>query len=129
MRRNPTEIEAIANSSEPPTFANTIEAMEKSGDLLTRVTKVFFNLAQSNTNDAIQKVEGEEAPKLAAHGDKIYLNPKLFERVRAIYDKRDSLGLDAESKFLVQRYYRNFVRAGAQLSEADKTKLRALNEE
>ncbi len=129
MKRNLAEVEAIANNPEPPTFANTIEAMERSGDLLTRAAKIFFNLAQSNTNDAIQKVEAEESPKLAAHNDKIYLNPKLYERVKAIYDKRDSLGLDAESKFLVERYYRNFVRSGADLNEADKTKLRALNEE
>src|SRR5439155_17036827 len=99
------------------------------GDLLTRTAKVFFNLSQSNTNDTLQKIEAEEAPKLAAHQDAIYLNPKLFERVKAIYDKRDSLGFDAEQKYLVERYYRQFVRGGAQLSEADKTTLRAFNQE
>jgi peptidyl-dipeptidase Dcp len=129
MKRQIAEIEAIANDSAAPTFENTIVPMERSGSLLTRVSKVFFNLTASNTNPAIQKIEADEAPKLAAHQDAIYMNPKLFARVKAIYDHRDSLGLDAESKFVVDRYYKNFVRAGAQLSEADKTKLRALNQE
>jgi peptidyl-dipeptidase Dcp len=129
MKRQLAEIDAIADSGEAPTFANTIEAMERSGDLLTRAAKVFFAMTQANTNDALQKVEAEESPKLAAHNDAIFLNPKLFARVKALYDKRDSLGLDAESSFLLQRYYRNFVRAGALLSDADKTRLRALNQE
>src|SRR5438132_3750250 len=129
MKRQIAEIDAIANNPDAPTFENTIVAMEKSGDLLTRVAKVFFNLAQSNTDDAMQKVESEESPKLAAHTDTIFLNPKLFARVKAIYDQRDALSLDAESKWLVERYYRNFIRAGAQLSDADKTTLKALNQE
>src|SRR5262245_28719592 len=93
MRVQLEEVDAIANSSEAPTFANTIEAMERSGALLTRVNKVFFGLAQSNTNDTIQKIQSEVAPKLAAHQDTIYLNAKLFARVKAVYDKRASLGL------------------------------------
>jgi peptidyl-dipeptidase Dcp len=129
MKRQIAETETIANNADAPTFANTIEAMERSGDLLTRVAKVFFNLAQSNTSDAMQKIKAEEAPKLAAHQDTIYLNAKLFARVKKLYDQRASLKLDPESKFLVERYYLNFVRAGAQLSEADKTILRALNQE
>ena len=129
MRQQLAEIESIANNPEAPTFGNTIEAMERSGALLTRSAKVFFALTQSNTNDTLQKLEGEEAPKLAAHGDAINLNPKLFARVKALYDARESSGLDAESKRLLERYYRNFVRSGALLSEADKTKLRALNQE
>ena len=103
--------------------------MERSGELLTRVSKVFFNLAQSNTSDTMQKIKADEAPKLAAHQDSIYLNPKLFARVKSIYIRRAALKLDAETRFLVERYYRNFVRAGALLSEADKTTLRALNQE
>ncbi len=129
MKDQLAEIEKIANDPAPPTFANTLEAMERSGALLTRVTKVFFNLAQSNTNDELQKIKADEAPKLAAHSDTIYLNPKLFARVKAVYDQRDSLRLDAESKFLVERYYKTFVRAGALLSEADKETLRGLNQE
>src|SRR5438874_2407851 len=129
MKRQLAEIETIANNPQPPTIVSTIEAMERSGDLLTRVTKIFFNLAQSNTSDEMQKIKADEAPKLAAHQDSIYLNPKLFARVKSIYIRRAALKLDAETKFLVERYYRNFVRAGALLSEADKTTLRALNQE
>ncbi len=129
MKRQIAEVETIANNPDPPTFENTIVAMERTGDLLTRTTKVFSNLTQSNTNDTLQKVEAEESPRLAAHQDTIFLNPKLFARVKAIYDQRNSLNLDAESKYLVERYYRNFIRAGAQLSDADKATLRALNQE
>jgi peptidyl-dipeptidase Dcp len=129
MRVQIEEIEAIANSGEAPTFANTLEAMERSGALLTRVNKVFFGLAQANTNPTIQKIQSEVAPKLAAHQDAVYLNAKLFARVKAIYDKRDKLGLEPEANRLVVRYYRDFVRAGALLSEADKATLRALNQE
>ncbi len=129
MKRQRTEIDRIAEDPAPPTFANTIEAMERTGDLLTRVSKVFFNLTQSNTNDTLQKVETEEAPKLAAHQDAIFMNPKLFARVKTLYDRRTSLGLSPDATYLVERYYRNFVRAGALLSDADKATLRALNEE
>src|SRR5438067_12837176 len=129
MKEQIAEIEKIANDKAPASFLNTIEAMERSGALLTRVAKVFYNLVQSNTNDTFDKVEAEEAPRLAAHQDSIYLNPKLFARVKALYDTRDGLHLDRESKYLVERYYKNFVRAGALLSEDDKTKLRALNQE
>jgi peptidyl-dipeptidase Dcp len=129
MKQQIAEIDAIANDPAPPTFANTIEAMERSGQLLTRVAKVFFNLAQSNTDDVMQKIRADEAPKLAAHQDAIYLNAKLYARVKALYDRRDSLGLDPESRYLLQRYHLIFVRAGAELKDADKAKLRALNEE
>jgi peptidyl-dipeptidase Dcp len=129
MKQNLAEIEGIADNPAPPTFANTIEAMERSGAVLTRAAKVFFNLTQSNTNDTIQKIEAEESPKLAAHQDAVYLNPKLFARVKALYDGRSAAGTDGDSKFLIERYYRNFLRAGALLSEGDKTTLRALNQE
>jgi peptidyl-dipeptidase Dcp len=129
MKRQLVEIDAIANDPAPPTFANTIEAMERSGALLTRAAKIFFNLTQSNTNDAYQKIEAEESPKLAAHQDAIYMNPKLYARVKALYDKRAASGLDAESQYLIERYYKNFVRAGAQLNDADQATLRALNQE
>ena len=129
MKQQIAEIDAIANNPEAPTFPNTLEAMERSGELLTRVTKVFFNLAQSNTNEAMQKVRAEEAPKLAAHNDAIFLNPKLYARIKTLYDKRASLGLDPESAYLLERYHRQFVRAGAELSDDDKAALRKLNEE
>ncbi|MEK6374785.1 MAG: M3 family metallopeptidase [Acidobacteriota bacterium] len=129
MKQELAEMNAIADSEAPPTFANTIEAMERTGELLRRVQRVFGGLAQSNTNPTIQKVQTELAPKQAAHRDAINLNPKLFARVKAIYDQREALKLDAEQKQLVERTYRNFVRSGALLSEADKNALRALNKE
>jgi peptidyl-dipeptidase Dcp len=129
MRRQIAEVKAIADNQEPPTFANTIEALEKTGELLTRAAKVFFSIAQANTNDTLQKVRAEEAPKLAAHQDAILLDPKLFARVKALYEKRDALGLDPESRYLLERTLRNFVRAGAEISDTDKAKVRALNEE
>jgi len=127
MKQQIAEMDAIANEPAAPTFENTIIPMEKSGATLTRAAKIFFALTASNTNDTIQKTEGEVSPKLAAHQDAIFLNPKLFTRVKAIYDARSSLG--TEEQWLVQRYYKNFVRAGALLSEADKEKLKALNQE
>jgi peptidyl-dipeptidase Dcp len=129
MKAQLGEIDAIANDPAAPAFANTIEAMERSGALLTRASKIFFNLAQSNTNDAFQKIEAEESPKIAAHQDAIFMNPKLYARVKTLYDGRATSGLDAESKFLIERYYKFFVRAGAQLNDADQATLRALNQE
>ena len=129
MKNQLAEVESIANNPEAPTFQNTFEAMDRSGALLTRVTKVFFNLTTANTSDTLQKIKADAAPKLAAHSDAIFLNAKLFARVKALYDKRDALKLDPESRFLVERYYKTFVRAGALLSEADKETLRGLNQE
>jgi peptidyl-dipeptidase Dcp len=129
MKEELAEVQAVADSADAPTFANTIETMERSGALLRRVSRVFNGLTQSNTNATLRKAQSEEAPRLAAHRDAIFLNPKLFARVKAIYDQRASLTLDPEQKFLVERYYRDFVRSGAQLSEGDKVALRALNRE
>src|SRR3954468_3893826 len=129
MKQQLAEVKAIADQKAAPTFANTIEAMEKSGALLTRASKIFFALTGSNTNDTFQKIEAEESPKLAAHNDAIFMNPKLYARVKTLYDKRASSGLDAESQYLIERYYKFFVRAGAQLSDADQKTLRALNKE
>jgi peptidyl-dipeptidase Dcp len=129
MKQQIAEIDAIANQSGPPTFDNTIVPMERSGALLTRVAKVFFAVTGANTDSTLQRIQVQEAPKLAAHSDAIYLNEKLFQRVKSIYDRRATLGLNAEQKFLVELYNRNFVRAGAQLAEADKAQLRALNQE
>src|SRR3989440_10447056 len=129
MKDQLAEIEKIANDPARATFANTLEAMERSGALLTRVTKVFFNLTTANTSDTLQKIKADAAPKLAAHSDAIFLNAKLFARVKALYDSRDSLKLDPESRYLVERYYKTFVRSGALLPEADKETLRGLNQE
>jgi len=123
------ENEAIANNPAAPTFDNTIVAMEKTGQLLNRVTLVFGGVTQANTNDTLQKVQDIETPKLAALQDAIYLNSKLFARVKAVYDVRASLKLDPESLRLVEVDYRAFVKAGAKLSDADKAKLKKLNEE
>jgi peptidyl-dipeptidase Dcp len=121
MKRELAEIQDIVNNPEAPTFANTIEAMEKTGQMLRRVQRVFNGMTQSNTNPALQKTQSAVAPKQAAHRDAIYLDPKVFARIKSLYERRGTPGLDAESKFLVERYYKNFVRAGAQLNEADKT--------
>lgn len=129
MQQQLVEVEKIANNSAAPTFENTLVAMEKSGQLLKRTESVFSLLTGANTNSELQKVEQEEAPKLAANNDAIYLNTKLFKRVQSIYQKRNELKLDAESKRLVEYYHQNFVLAGAMLSEADKNVLRKLNQE
>ena len=127
MRLEALEVAKIADNKAAPTFENTIVAMERSGELLTRVRSVFSALTGSYTNDTLQALQKDLAPKFAAHGDAIRLNPKLFARIKTLHDKRDSLGLDAESKFLLERYYKDFVRSGANLSEADKAKLKGYN--
>jgi len=129
MAEQKAEIQAIAASKEAPTFENTIVALEKSGQLLNRVSTVFFNLSASNTNEAIEKVQTSMAPKLSAHTDEIFLDSALFARVKKLYDTRDSLGLDSEAKRLLERYHTNFVRAGANLSDAQKVELKKLNEQ
>jgi len=129
MAEELAEIEAIANNPEPPTFENTIVPMETTGDILARVSRVFFNLNSAHTNPTMQEVQQTVSPQLAAHSDAIYLNPELFARVEALHAKRDELGLDPESKRLLERYYIDFVRAGARLSEDEKDELRALNAE
>ncbi len=127
MAEERKEIEAIDRNPAPPSFENTVVALEKSGQLLDRVQSVFFNLNGSNTNPEMQKIASEMAPKLAAHQDAILLDPVLFARVDAVYQKRAGLKLDPESMQLVERCHTRFVRAGAQLAEADKTRLRQLN--
>jgi peptidyl-dipeptidase Dcp len=129
MAEEITEIEAIAGNSAAPTFENTLVAMQKTGQLLRRAMAVFGAVSQANTNPVLQKVQEEEAPKLAAHNDAIYLNAQLFERVAAVYKKRESLQLDPESLRLLEVTYDKFVRSGANLSDADKTELKKLNQE
>jgi peptidyl-dipeptidase Dcp len=129
MRVQALEIAAIANNPKPATFENTIVAMERSGQLLSRVSSVFGNLSGANTNETMQALDRDLAPKQAAHSDAIRLNPKLFARIKTLHDKRTKLGLDAESLYLLDRYNTDFVRAGARLSAADKDKLKAFNAE
>jgi peptidyl-dipeptidase Dcp len=127
MEQELKEVAAIANNPKPATFENTVVALERGGQLLRRVRTAFSNLQGANTNDALDAIDQEMSPKLAAHADAIYLNAKLFQRIQSLYDKRDKLGLDAESAYLLERYHLDFVRAGAKLNAADKEKLKALN--
>jgi peptidyl-dipeptidase Dcp len=127
MRQQLAEMDAIANNPAAPTFENTIAAMEKTGRLLDRVQLAFSGVVGANTNDTLDKVQTDTAPRLAEHQDAIFLNPKLFARVKTIYDARASLHLDAESQQLLKVYYMQFVHAGALLNDTDKTKLRELN--
>jgi len=139
MREQLKEVDTVANNSEKPTFDNTIVALERTGRLLDRANRTFSNLNACNTNPTLQKIDKEMAPKLAAHHDEIFLNPKLFARIQELYDNRDNfaaanpsgggLGLDPESAYLLERYYKDFVRAGAKLSDADKEKLKKINTE
>ena len=129
MAQQLAEIDVIANAAAAPTFDNTIVELEKSGALLTRVAKVFNALTSAHTTDTLQAIQARVAPRVAAHSDAIFLNGKLYQRVKSIYDRRDQLGLNQQQKALVELYNRNFVRAGANLAEADKSKLRELNQE
>ena len=123
------EVEAIAASAEPPGFENTLVALERSGRLLDRVARVFFSLAAADTNDEMNAIRAEMAPKLAAHSDRILLNPDLFARVEAIHERRASSGLSPEEIRLVERYRRDFTRAGARLDEPEKERMREINAE
>jgi peptidyl-dipeptidase Dcp len=129
MAEELSEIQAIADNPAPPTFENTLVAMEKTGQLLQRARAAFGAVTGANTNPVLQKVRAEIAPKQAAHHDAIYLNAKLFARVAAVYQMRATLKLDGESLRLLEVTYDNFVRSGANLSETDKTELKKLNEE
>jgi len=129
MAEQLAEIEVIANNPAPATFENTMVALENSGQTLSRVSRVFFALASANTNDEIEALRAEVAPKLSAHSDEILLNPKLFARVKSLYRTLDKLALDAESTRLVEEQYKDFIGAGAELLDQDKEKLKAMNAE
>ncbi|WP_217482598.1 M3 family metallopeptidase [Sphingomonas sp. CL5.1] len=127
MRQQLAEVARIANDPAAPTFDNTIAALERSGRMLERVSLAFFGVVQANTNDTLDKVQAAVAPKLSQHQDAINLDPKLFARVKTLWDKRAALNLTPEQAQVLKVYYDGFVHAGAQLSAADQTKLRALN--
>ena len=129
MTEHLAEIETIASNPEPPTFENTIVAMERSGRLLGRVTSVFYNLVSADTNDERQAIQREMSPKLTAHQDSIRLNDQLFARIEALHQRREELGLDAESLRLLDEAHREFVRSGARLDEEQKQRLREINAE
>jgi len=129
MAEELAEVEAIASNSAPPTFENVFVALERSGRLHRRVRSAFSNLTSAHTDDEKEALRSELAPKLSAHFDAIRLDARLFERIRAVYEQLDELGLDAESRRLVERYHMDFVRSGATLDEAAKERLRSLNAE
>ena len=123
------EVQAILDTPGGATFENTIVALEKSGQYLGRVLRVFYNKSSSDTNDAIDAIEEELAPKFAAHQDAISLNPVLFKRIKDLYDARESLGLNTEDAWLLERYYKDLIHKGAHLTEAQRDRLKELNEE
>jgi peptidyl-dipeptidase Dcp len=123
------EVQAILDTPGAATFENTIVALEKSGQMLMRTLLVFFNKSSSDTNDAMDKIEEEMAPKLAAHQDAINLNPALYARIKSLYDNRESIGLNTEDAWLLERCYKDLIHAGAHLSESERNRLKELNEE
>jgi len=129
MSQELSEIQSIVDNPAPPTFENTLVVMERSGELLDRASNAFHGVVGANTNPVLEKVQADEAPKLASFRDGIYLNAKLFARVSAIYNQREALHLDPESLRLLQVKYDEFVRSGANLSDNDKAELKKLNEQ
>ncbi|WP_312696454.1 M3 family metallopeptidase [Sphingobacterium mizutaii] len=129
LKVHEAEIDSILKIDEPATFANTILALENAGQLLNRVSTVFYNLNSANTNDTIQAIAKDLAPVMSAHRDEINLNPDLFKRVKTVYDQRANAGLDAEDQKLLEETYKGFVRSGANLKDEDKEKLKKINAE
>ncbi|WP_338646459.1 M3 family metallopeptidase [Flavobacterium sp. KS-LB2] len=127
ISKHQAEIDAIADNTQPATFENTILAMENAGELLSNVNTVFSNLNSANTNKEIQNIAKEMAPNLSAHRDNIYLNEKLFAKVKSLWDKKETLGLNLEQTKILDNAYKDFVRSGANLSNADKEILRKIN--
>lgn len=129
MRQDSLEIEAIANNPEPPTFANTIEALEYSGAMLDRVSSVFFNLYSADTDKDMDAIAEKVTPLLTDHSDNIRLNAALFKRIKTVYDERNSLNLNQEQMRLLEKKYQSFVRSGANLNDEQKARLREINKE
>jgi len=129
MKQQTAEVEAIVNNKEKPTFKNTIEALEQSGKLFTKVNNVFNALNGANTNETIQDIAQKTAPIISKHFDEIYLNDKLFDRVKSIYQEKDKLKLTTEQKVVLDNYYKDFVRGGANLNKEEKEKFKKINEE
>ncbi|RUA24994.1 MAG: peptidase M3 [Bacteroidetes bacterium] len=129
IKQHDAEIEAIVNNTEAPTFENTIEALELSGQLLNRIDNIFNNLTSTNSDSVMQAIAKEVSPLMSAHSDDIYLNDKLFARIKKVYEQKDNLKLDTEQAMLLDKTYKAFVRGGANLSAEDKETLRGLNKE
>ncbi|MGE5479361.1 MAG: M3 family metallopeptidase [Chloroflexota bacterium] len=129
IKRHDDEIAAIVNTKQAPTFENTIEALERSGELLNEVATIFFNLTSANTNEQLQKVAQEAAPLLSEHGDNVALNPGLFKRVQAVYKQKDKLKLTPEQETLLNETYKSFVRGGAALDASKQERFREINQQ
>ena len=127
IKEQNTEIDKIVGNSEPASFQNTVEALERSGKLLKRTNTIFENILSANTNDTLQQIAKEEAPVLSAHWDNILMNAGLFKRINAVYEQKDKLTLNEEQHMLLDKTYKRFVRGGAKLSEADKDTLKDIN--
>lgn len=129
MKQQKAEIEAITSNTEAPTFENTILALDNSGEVLNRVSRVFFNIKEANTNDEMQKIAREVSPLLSSHSDEISMNKELFERIKVIYENRNNSNLDDQQIRVVEKYYSDFVRGGANLNAEDQAKLTKINQE
>ncbi len=129
IREEQAEISAIVENPDPPTFANTLEALENTGDILTRVSSVFYNLNSSRTNEEMQAIAKQVSPLLSKHSDDIVLNEKLFARIKNLYEKKAKLDLSPEQSMLLEKYYQDFARGGANLNPEEKDRLRKINEE
>ncbi len=129
MEEQQREIDAIVKNTQPATFGNTVEVLDQTGDLLNKVSAVFYSIQSANTDDEIQQIANEAAPLLAKHQDDIYLNEKLFERIKAVYDQREKSGLTVEQAKLINDYYQNFIRGGINLPADKKERFRKINEE
>lgn len=128
LTEHEAEIDAIANNPEAPTFDNTVVALEIAGDSLSRVSALFWNRAGAHTNDAIQALEREIAPKMSRHYSKIGMNPALFQRIDTLWENREALGLDTEATRVLERHWKGFVKSGAKLPKAEQERLAAINE-
>ncbi len=129
MAEQKQEVEALVNNKKKPTFTNTIRALDEGGKLLSKVSSVFGGITGANTNDELQKIQLEVSPKLAAHNDEINLNPKLFERVKMIWENRDKARLTEEEAYILENMYKGFIRNGANLPDEKKLLLKAMNQE
>src|SRR5690554_2106191 len=127
IKQHQAEIETIVNNPEEPTFVNTIEAMEYAGKLLSRSARIFYNVSGANTNENLQATAKTLSPKLSEHSDNIYLNDKLFSRVKTVWDSKESFNLNTEEAKLLEETYKGFVRSGANLADSDKERLRKIN--
>jgi peptidyl-dipeptidase Dcp len=129
MEEHMKEVEAVISNKEEPTFDNTIVELDKSGELLARVSRVFFGLAEANTNDSLQEIQVAISPELSAHNDAISLNPKLFARIKSVYENQKKFNLDATQIYILENLYKGFVRNGANLSPEKQEELKKLNSE